>query len=126
MHSSALAAMHRDGVRIPSGAKLIVVVVGDEAGETGQSFAGAFRTFGYDVHAIAMLVSVAFTRGTTVRDCARTLDLPFSEVKVDQFDDPYQVPRVLKALLDAPRVAGQRTAGLVERVMKTPLLEPSD
>jgi hypothetical protein len=74
-----------------------VIVVGDEAGERGDELANAFR-------------------------CADTLRIPFSEVRIDQFEDPYQVTRVLKALLDAPRVSGTRQAGLVERVMNTPLL----
>jgi hypothetical protein len=49
--------------------------------------------------------------------------VPFSEVNVDQFADPYQVPRVLKALLDAPTAAGASQSGWVERVMRTPLLK---
>ena len=60
---------------------------------------------------------------TTVRDCARTLAVPFSEVKADQFDDPYHVTRVLRALLEAPVAAGVPTPGLVEKVMTTKLLE---
>lgn len=57
-----------------------------------------------------------------MRECARELRIPFSEVQIEQFDDPYQVPRVLRALLDAPRLSGGLTSGLVERVMNTPLL----
>ena len=79
---------------------------------------------------MAMLVSVANhgARGNSVKGCAGQLKVPFSEVKVESFDDPYQVPRVLKALLDAPVAAGGAagsapTHGWVERVMKTPLLE---
>jgi hypothetical protein len=50
--------------------------------------------------------------------------VPFSEVDVAHFEDPYQVPRVLKALLDAPVASGAAAQhGWVERVMKTPLLE---
>ena len=52
------------------------------------------------------------------------MKVPFSEVNVSQFDDPYQVTRVLKALLDAPVAVGATPQqGWVERVMKTALLE---
>jgi hypothetical protein len=77
------------------------------------------------VAALALLVSVASNanRGSTVRTCAAQLQVPFSEVSVDQFDDPYQVPRVLKALMDAPKAAVASQSGWVERVMRTPLLK---
>jgi len=121
MHWVALAAMSLARVRIPDDARLVVIVVGDEAGETGASFAESFARFGYKVDALALMVNVAYSRGTTVRDCARTLAVPFSEVSIEQLDDPYQVPRVLNALLDAPRI-DTPTFGLVERVMSTELL----
>jgi hypothetical protein len=45
-------------------------------------------------------------------------------VTVEAFEDPYQVPRVLRTILDAPVASGPTvTAGWVERVMKTPILE---
>jgi hypothetical protein len=126
IHGSAVQALHRDGVRVPAGAKLIVIVVGDEAGESGAQLAQTFRQLGYTVDAIALLLAGS-PRGQTVRDCARTLAVPYSEVKVDQFDDPYHVPRVLRALLEAPVSAaiGVPTVGLVEKVMATKLLEVS-
>jgi hypothetical protein len=37
-HRAALHALSRAGVRMPAGATLIVIVVGDEAGEDGQKF----------------------------------------------------------------------------------------
>ena len=122
IHAAAIHALRRASVHFPPSAKLIVIVVGDEAGEPGRDLARAFRDAGYLPAAIALIVSVAYTRGTTVQDCARELDVPFSQVTVDQFDDPYQVPRVLQALLEAPRFAGAQQWGLVERVMETPLL----
>lgn len=125
LHSSAVHALRRSGVELPRDAKLVVIVVGDEAGEAGGSFAESFRRAGYDPAALALLVNVSVSRGTTVRDAALALDIPFSEVSIDQFDDPYQVPRVLKALLDAPRSAPKKQFGWVERVMSTPLLELS-
>ena len=52
--------------------------------------------------------------------------VPYSEVQIDQFEDPYQVPRVLRALLEAPRAsAGSSLAaqsGWLEKVIATPIL----
>ncbi len=121
IHGSAVQALHRDGLRVPAGAKLIVIVAGDEAGEPGAQLAQTFRTLGYQPDAIALLL--AGQRGSTVRDCARELKVPYSEVAVAQFDDPYHVTRVLGALLEAPVSAGVATPGLVEKVMATKLLE---
>jgi len=56
--------------------------------------------------------------------------VPFTEVDVRQFDDPYQVPRVLRAMLEAPVPTGFVTApaaarkSWVDKVMQTPLLGP--
>ncbi|AKJ01377.1 Hypothetical protein AA314_03003 [Archangium gephyra] len=124
-HAAGVHALHRAGMRVPEEAKLICIVVGDEAGEAGDQFARAFRECGYTVAAMAMLVSVASAanRGNTVRTCAGQMKVPFSEVSVDQFEDPYQVPRVLKALMDAPTSVGASQSGWVERVMRTPLLK---
>ncbi|MBL8952256.1 MAG: VWA domain-containing protein, partial [Myxococcaceae bacterium] len=127
-HAAGVRALYNDNVRVPATARLIVIVVGDEAGEAGDQFARVFNECGYHVAAMALLVSVAGSaaRGQSVRSCAGQLRVPFSEVDVSHFDDPYQVPRVLKALLDAPVAAGPAAAGVqhgwVEKVMKTPLL----
>jgi len=127
IHGAGVLALHREGLRVPAAAKLILIVVGDEGGEAGTELAGTFRTLGYRVDAIALLVSVskAAHRGSTVRDCAKALRVPYSEVTVEQFDDPYHVTRVLRALLEAPISAavGVPTSGLVEKVMATKLLE---
>ncbi len=129
VHGAAVRALSGDGVKIPAGARLVVIVVGDEAGEAGDQFARSFNESGYSPSAMAMLVSVAGhgARGNTVRTCASFMKLPFSEVNVSHFDDPYQVTRVLKALLDAPVAVGAAPQqGWVERVMKTKLLEVSE
>ncbi len=123
LHSSGVHALRRAGVEISLDAKLVVIVVGDEAGESGSNFAEGFRRAGYDPSAMALLLNVSVLRGNTVREAATALNIPFSEVSIEQFDDPYQVPRVLKALLEAPRNAPKKQFGLVERVMSTPLLE---
>jgi len=121
IHGAAVQALHRDGLRVPKGSKLVVIVVGDAQGEQGAAFANVFRTLGYEVSAMAFLQ--AGGTGNTVRDCARELRVPYSEINVSQFDDPYHVPRVLRALLEAPVATGAATPGLVEKVMATKLLE---
>jgi len=129
VHASAVRALYQAGVRIPTGHKLIVIVVGDEAGEDGSHLARAFGEMGYDVAAIAILVSVSGTRGMTVQETARALSVPYSEVQIDQFDDPYNVPRVLATLLEAPKLGPGMTGGAyaqsawLEKVLKTPILQ---
>ncbi len=122
VHGAALHALHGAGVRIPADAKLIVLVVGDEAGESGPALAASFKHYGYAPAAIGLILSVSSGRGSTVRTCAVDLGVPFSLVEIEGFDDPYQVPRVLKALLEAPIATGMRTSAWVEKVMATKLL----
>ena len=60
---------------------------------------------------------------SSVRRCAAVMEVPFSEVSVDQFEDPYQVPRVLQTLLEAPVPSGgPARSRWLEKVMATPLL----
>jgi hypothetical protein len=125
MHASGVRALHLSGFRVPAGSKLVVIVVGDEAGEDGAQLARAFGEYGYAPSAIAVMVNVSGARGRSIMDCARALGIPFSEVDIDQFEDPYQVPRVLRALLEAPKLgstAGAQIAWL-ERVLATPILQ---
>lgn len=124
MHGAAVRALFQAGVRVGAGEKLIVIVVGDEAGEAGAQLAQTFTHHGYAPVAFALLINVSAMRGTTVRDCARALGVGLSEITIEQFDDPYQVPRVLATILEAPVVAGAtRASGWVDKVMATPLLE---
>lgn len=124
VHAAGVRALHQAGLRVAPTSKLLVIVVGDEAGESGDQFARVFTECGYSVAAMAVLLAVAGGRGSSVSVCARTLRVPFSEVAVESFVDPYQVPRVLQALLDAPVAAGGAgvQSGWVERVMNTPLV----
>ncbi len=127
LHGAAVRALHQAGVRVPAGAQLLVIVAGDEAGEDGGLLAATFRELGYPVAGLALICAAAAERGTTVRACAQTLGVAFAEVDVGQFDDPYQVTRVLRTLLEAPvptvigRSRGARPSW-VDKVMSTPLI----
>lgn len=125
-HRAAVSALYGAGVRIPAAAQLVVIVAGDEAGEDGSQLADGFRECGYDVAAMALIncTSQGWGRGATVQGCAIHLGVPFSEVDVESFEDPYQVPRVLRTLLEAPVLQGVRSGrlGWVEKVMNTELL----
>ncbi|MEM6293291.1 MAG: VWA domain-containing protein [Myxococcota bacterium] len=126
MHTAAVHALSAAGVAVPKTAKLVVFVVGDEAGEQGARFAQSFSDEGYRVDAMALILNVAYGRGRTVTDCARALGVPFSIVEIEQFDDPYQVPRVLQTILEAPPPSPDGTVkrtAWVEKVMSTPLLQ---
>lgn len=127
LHSSALRAMQRDGVVVPEDAQLVVIIVGDEAGEAGDRFAASFAELGYKPSALALILNVAYARGQTVTQAAATLGIAFSTITVDQFDDPYQVPRVIQTILEAapPSATGVPKFSWVERVLATPLLEPT-
>ncbi|NUO53792.1 MAG: VWA domain-containing protein [Polyangiaceae bacterium] len=125
MHAAGARALHASGVRIPAGHRLLVVVVGDEAGEPGVTFGDTLKALGYSPGALAILINVSAVRGQTVRDAARHLGVGLSEITIEQFDDPYQVPRILSTLLETPAYAGgagPRTTAWVEKVMATQLV----
>lgn len=135
LHYSGVRALYNSGVRQADGETLILMIVGDEGGQdTGQELAQHLTVCGYKVAAISMLVNVTarYGRGHTVRDAAAALKVPFSEVQLEDFDDPYAVPRILRRMLDAPTPSSMVQAapaapprmGWLERVMATPLLVP--
>jgi hypothetical protein len=122
VYGSAISAFQKSGVRIPPEAELILFAVGDEAGEPGQQFAQRIREAGYTPKAIAHIVNVSsnFGRGSTVRDAAEALRVPYTEVNVEQFTDVYQVQRTLKAVLEAQPF--RQKVSLVEKILQTELL----
>ena len=122
-HAAAVDALGRRGLSIPETASLLVIVVGDEAGERGEVFARAFERNNLRVNGMALIVNIAWSRGQTVRDAARFMGVPFSEITVEQFEDPYQVPRILSALMEAPVLAGARRTEWVEKIMAMELLD---
>jgi hypothetical protein len=127
-YGAGAAALHREGLRIKGDAKLILIAAGDEDGEAGAAFAKVLTELGLIPAAIALIVAVkeGQRRGRTVRDASAQLKVPFAEIDAAAFEDPYQVPRALKALLDAPVMAGGMAvvpSVWVEKVMNTPILK---
>ena len=122
IYSSAIDTFRDSGVRVPAEADLILFAVGDEAGENGEILAQHIQNAGYAVKGIAHIVNVApgSTRGNTVRRSAEVLGLPYTEVKVEQFTDVYQVQRTLKAVLEAQPF--REKGSMIEKIMQTELL----
>jgi len=122
VYSTGLSVFRDNGVRVPTGADLIIFAVGDEAGEPGDTFARNVQAYGYVPKAFAHIVNVArgSERGTTVRKAAEILQVPYTEVNVEQFTDVYQVQRTLKAVLEAQPY--REKGSLVEKIMQTDLL----
>jgi hypothetical protein len=122
IYSSGVRAFYESGVRIPDGGSLILFAVGDEAGEQGDLLASNLQQWKYVPAAIAHIVNVAHNsqRGNTVRRAAEVLGVPYTEVKVEQLTDVYQVQRTLKAALEAQPY--REKSSLIEKIMQTELL----
>lgn len=134
-HYRAVRAIYNTGVRQKADETLIVMVVGDEGGEAGSVLAKELGDCGFKPAALALFVNLTtYGRGRTVQETAAILRVPFSEMKLEEFDDPYHVTRALRRLLDAPTPASvaaaspaapvQRRMGWIEQVMSTDLLVP--
>lgn len=128
-HSVGFNAFSAMGVRKDPDEILILLVVGDEAGE--QDFGPRIRQTGLIPDAIGFVYNPAGTRGNTVRSASQNLQVPFSEVSVGDLKDPYQIPRFLRTLLDARVSAVQTSTGFVQarfgfldRISNIPLLVP--
>jgi hypothetical protein len=122
VYGAAIKTFRDKKVLIPPQADLILFAVGDEAGEAGEAFAATLQSCEYRPSAIAHIVNVApgSSRGSTVRRAAEVLGLPYTEVKVEQFTDVYQVQRTLTAVLEAQPY--RERASLIEKIMQTDLL----
>lgn len=123
-HAAAVQAFAREGVKVPPGASLAVIVAGDEAGESGDQLAQAFTTWGYSPAAFAV-IACGGHRPNTVQGAAAALGRPYSVIQVEHFADPYQVPRALQTILEAPRAeatGGGVSSRWVDKVLATPLL----
>lgn len=127
VYGAGAAALHRDGLRIRDGARLIVIAAGDEEGEQGRDFAHVLVQLGFKPAAFALILSCRGAHhGRTVRDASVTLSVPYSEIDASAFEDPYQVTRALKAMLDAPVLKDGvmvASSAWLEKVLAQPLLQ---
>ena len=127
-HEEGYKTLFADGTfRPPKGSDFILFVVGDEAGEAWTKLNTAIERVGVTPSAVAHIVSCGtrWGRGHTLRDYSKNKNIPYTEVKVEDFSDPYSVTRVLKGILESTPLKGEtniKKETLVEKVMKTPLL----
>ena len=127
-HSCGVTMLAAARVRKEPGDLTILLVIGDEAGENGQTLAARLRDSNLVPDAVGFVLNMGNGgRGNTVQVAARELRVPFTEVKVDALKDPYQVPRILRGFLDAPvaaSVAAPARFGMLERISTVALLVP--
>lgn len=127
VYGAGVVALHRAGLRMREGARLIVIAAGDEEGEQGRSFADVLVQLGFKPAAFALILSCRGAHtGRTVRDASATLRVPYSEIDASAFEDPYQVTRALKAMLDAPVLKDGvmvASSAWLEKVLAQPLLQ---
>jgi hypothetical protein len=114
----------------------LFIFVGDEGhngtagghGGAGVHFAAAVRQSGLNPVAIALVpvVSLQYGRAAAVRTTATELGIPCFEVSDQTFEDPYAIPRTIRALIAATpgrQVATAPRIGIVETILKTDLLK---
>ena len=116
---------------------VLFVFVGDEGhngpggGHGGGDFVDAVRASGLNPMAFGLIpvVSQKFGRARSVRDTATRLGISCFEISPETFDDPYAIPRKVRALIAATPVGHQARAvptarvSLVDTIMKTELLK---
>jgi hypothetical protein len=108
---------------------LLILWVGDQAGEDGAVLARIMQQSGINPVAFGFL-ELPGHRGNTVDTCAAALGIPCFRIQPDMFDDPYAVTQVLKNLISStptasPAMMVPRTPRktLVQQVLETPLLQ---
>lgn len=127
---TAVDILSAAGVRKQPGEILILLVIGDEADSDsdGSRTAQSLRSAKLDPDAVGLILNLgSYQRGASVRAVARQLRVPFNEVDVAALSDTYQIPRVLRGLLDAPVSASEAAParfGLLERISAVALLVP--
>lgn len=115
---------------------VLFIFVGDEGhngaggGHGGSDFVKSVQDSGLNPMAIGLVpvVSPQYGRANCVRETAAKVGIPCFEIGAATFEDPYAIPRTLRALVAATPVG--RTAAvapvrvtLVDTIMKTPLLK---
>lgn len=127
---TAVDVLSAVGVRKQPDEILILLVIGDEADSDmdGSRTAQSLRNAKLLPDAVGLILNMgSYPRGAAVRGVARQLKVPFNEVDVAALSDTYQIPRVLRGLLDAPVSASESAParfGLLERISAVTLLVP--
>lgn len=118
----------------------LFIFIGDEGhngtggghGGHGVHFVQAVQASGLNPMAIGLVpvVSPQYGRAMAVRTTAAMLGVPCFEIDQKVFDDPYAIPRTLRALIAATPVGQVNAAAaaparftLVDQIMKTDLLK---
>lgn len=114
------------------GEDLLMLFVGDEAGESGSSLANYITHRGLNPVAFGLLkVASRWGSGNTVRSAAQTLQIPCFSIDEGMFtsDDPYATTRLLQNLIASTPVKDveqrQRSVrkSLVQEILGTELLK---
>jgi hypothetical protein len=112
------------------GTDLIMIFVGDEDAPTNKEFSRAVRDSGLNPVAFGLIPvpSPEYGRASCVRDTAAKLGIPCFEIDEKTFDDPYAIPRTMRALIAAAPVgvAAMKAAtrvSLVDTILATELLQ---
>lgn len=131
LHQAGIRALSALGVKRHPNEILILLVVGDEDGEEGSSLVSAMRDAGLVPDAIGFVYNPVGGRGWTLRTCASHLQVPLVDVEIGDLKDPYQIPKFLRGLVDAPVMqVAHSTApqmarfSLLEKISLEPLLVP--
>jgi len=115
---------------------VLMLWVGDQAGETGLQLSQYIERTGLNPVAFGFLRCVSpnprWKEGNTVQMAARHLNIPCFDIDVGMFtgDDPYAIPRILRDMIAATPVvkagapqARVKRVTLAEQILKTPLLQ---
>lgn len=131
LHHAGIRALSALGVKKQPNEILILIVVGDEDGEEGSSLVSAMREAGLVPDAIGFVYNPVGGRGRTLKTCATLLQVPLVDVGIENLKDPYQIPKFLRGLVDAPvmqvthSTAPQRARfSLLEKISLEALLVP--
>ncbi len=124
-YAAPIQALGQAGVRVPPQQDCVVFTVGDQNphshGEIEvRRFMRALREGDYDP--IGFFHLHVGVRGDVVQRIAAEMDRPFVELGLDQFDDPYQVQRILRAALESAPRRASRGPTLLEQILATELL----
>ena len=114
-------------VKPGDGEDALYVFVGDEGQSSGMTFTGAFARVGVKPLAFGLVKLPSQDDNQCVQRTAREMGIPCFALDEKMFDDPYAVPRMLRALVAATPVdkAAHRAVPrktLVDTILETPLL----